>query len=124
VIYRFGTSLYFANAAKLMQDIAALVGHGGPLRWFVLDCAAIEDVDYTASSVLTRVVEYLQRRHIRMAVSSVLDPVRQQFDRYGISKALDPDAWYDSSGEAFAAYQAARKTIDDANGPGASGTPK
>ena len=72
VIYRFGTSLYFANAAKLMEDIAALVGHGGPLRWFVLDCAAIEDVDYTASSVLTRVVEYLQRRHIRIAVSSVL----------------------------------------------------
>jgi SulP family sulfate permease len=124
VIYRFGTSLYFANAAKLMEDVAALVGHGGPLRWFVLDCAAIEDVDYTASSVLTRVVEYLQRRHIRMAVSSVLDPVRQQFDRYGISKALDPDAWYDSSGEAFAAYQAAPKTIDDANGPGAGATSK
>ena len=122
VIYRFGTSLYFANATKLMEDIAALVGHGGPLRWFVLDCAAIEDVDYTASSVLTRVVEYLQRRQIRIAVSSVLDPVRQQFDRYGISKALDPDAWYDSPGEAFAAFQAARKTIDDANGPGAGGT--
>ena len=57
-----------------MEDIAALVGHGGPLRWFVLDCAAIEDVDYTASSVL-KVVEYVQQRQVRLAVSSVLDPV-------------------------------------------------
>ena len=122
VIYRFGTSLYFANATKLMEDVAALVGHGGPLRWFVLDCAAIEDVDYTASSVLTKVVEYLHRRQVRIGVSSVLGPVRQQFDRYGISKALAPDAWYDSAGEAFAAFQAARKAVDDGNGPGAGST--
>ena len=105
-----------------MADIAALVGHGGPLQWIVLDCAAIEDVDYTASTVLTRVVEYLQRRHVRIAVSSVLDPVRQQFDRYGISKAVAPDAWYDSPGEAFAAFQAARKAAGDGNGPAAGGT--
>ena len=107
MIYRFGTSLYFANATKLLEDVAALVGHGGPLRWFVLDCAAIEDVDYTASSVLTKVIEYLQQRHVRIGVSSVLDPVRQQFDRYGISKALGPDAWYDTAGEALAAFHAA-----------------
>jgi len=32
VVYRFGTSLYYANAARLAQDIATLVGHGTPLR--------------------------------------------------------------------------------------------
>jgi sulfate permease, SulP family len=41
VIYRFGTSLYYANASRLVEDIAALVGHGSPLRWMVIDCAAI-----------------------------------------------------------------------------------
>ena len=107
VIYRFGTSLYFANAAKLADDVTALVEHGGPLRWMVFDCAAIEDLDYTASSVLTRAVEEMQRRHVRVAFSSVLAHVRQQFDRYGISKNLDSDAWYDSAGEAFAAFRAA-----------------
>ena len=50
VVYRFGTSLYYANAAKLRKTSTALVGDGGPLRWMVLDCAAIGDVDYTASS--------------------------------------------------------------------------
>src|SRR6266566_5014440 len=32
VVYRFGTSLYYANASRLVEDIAALVGHGSPLR--------------------------------------------------------------------------------------------
>jgi len=107
VIYRFGTSLYFANAGKLATDLMALLEHGGPVRWMVFDCAAIEDVDYTASSVLTKAVEQLQRQKVRLAVSSVLGPVRQQFDRYGISKALDAGAWYDSPGEAYAAFHAA-----------------
>ena len=107
VVYRFGTSLYYANASRLLDDITVLVGQGGPLRWLVLDCAAIGDVDYTASGVLARVIEHVQRRHIRFAVSTVLGPVRQQLDQYGISKALDPAADYDTPGAAQAAFHAA-----------------
>jgi sulfate permease, SulP family len=107
VVYRFGTSLYYANASRLLDDITVLVGQGGPLRWLVLDCAAIGDVDYTASGVLARVIEHVQRRHIRFALSTVLGPVRQQLDRYGISKALDPAAYYDTPGAAQEAFHAA-----------------
>ena len=56
LVYRFGTSLYFANAPKLMEDILTLIGQGPPLEWMVLDCAAIGDIDYTASAVLAKVV--------------------------------------------------------------------
>jgi SulP family sulfate permease len=106
VIYRFGTSLYYANATKLLEDIATLVGHDGSLRWLVLDCAAIEDIDYTASTVLAKVVEHVQQRHVRLAVSSVLDPVRKQLDEYGISRALGPGWCYDTPGEALEAFHA------------------
>ena len=102
VVYRFGTSLYYANAAKLAEDIMALAGHGSPLRWMVLDWSAIGDVDYTASTVLAKVAEHLRRRQVRLVFSSVLGPVRQELDRYGIS----PDAWYDTPGEALTAYHA------------------
>ncbi len=107
VVYRFGTSLYYANASRLLEDIAALVGHGDPLRWLVVDCAAIGDVDYTASAVLTKVIERVHQRHVRLALSSVLGPVRQQLDRYGISATLGPDAFYDTPGQALEAFHAA-----------------
>ena len=106
VVYRFGTSLYYANASRLVDDVTALAGQGSPLRWIVLDCAAIGDVDYTASAVLARVIEHLHQRHIRFVVSSLLGPVRQQLDRYGISAALGPDAYYDTPGEALEAFHA------------------
>jgi sulfate permease, SulP family len=107
VIYRFGTSLYYANASRLIDDVMALAAQGSPLRWMVLDAVAIGDVDYTASAALTRVIEHLRKRHIRLAVSSVLGPVREQLDRYGISTALGPGAYYDTPGEALEAYHTA-----------------
>src|SRR6266567_3395168 len=109
VVYRFGTSLYYANASRLLDDVAALAAQGSPLRWMVLDCAAIGDVDYTAAAVLTRVIEHLRKRHIRFAVSTVLGPVREQLDRYGIGATLGPGAYYDTPGEALEAFHAAEE---------------
>jgi high affinity sulfate transporter 1 len=104
VVYRFGTSLYYANATRLVEDVAALIAHGGPLRWMVIDCAAIGDVDYTASAVLAKVVVHVHQHHVHLVLSSVLDPVRQQLDRYGISKTLGQDAYFDTPGEALEAF--------------------
>ena len=104
VIYRFGTSLYFANAAQLVQDMLVL-GQGSPFRWLVLDCAAIGDIDYTASLVLVEVIRQLHARHVRFVIADVLAPVRHQLDRYGISGAKGPDTYYDTPGEALEAFQ-------------------
>ena len=114
VVYRFGTSLYYANAARLVQDVTALAAHGAPLRWLVLDWAAIGDVDYTASTILVRLIELLHQRHIRLMFSSVLGPVRQQLDRYGISA----DGYYDTPGHALDSFQA-RTTLPAQVGHGA-----
>jgi len=114
-VYRFGTSLYYANAARFAMDIIVVAGHdpapvpatgpvtdAEPLRWLVIDWAAIGDVDYTASTVLAKVVERLHERHVRLVFSSVLGPVKRQLDRYGISA----DACYDTPGEALEAFHA------------------
>jgi sulfate permease, SulP family len=107
VIYRFGTSLYYANASRLVDDITTLAGEGGPLRWLVLDFAAIGDVDYTSAGVLTRATELLRKREVRFLVSSVLGPVRKELDRYGINAALGPGAYFETPGEALEAFHQA-----------------
>ena len=113
VVYRFGTSLYYANAPRLIDDVMALSAQGSPLRWIVLDGAAIGDVDYTAAAVLTRVIEHFRKRHIRIAFSAVFGPVREQLDRYGISAALGPGSYYDTPGEALEAFHTAEGVIGE-----------
>jgi sulfate permease, SulP family len=118
VIYRFGTSLYFANTPKLVDDIMALTSHGGPVRWLVIDCTAVEDIDYTASVVLARLAEQLQQRHVRLALSTVLGPVRRQIDRYGIGAALGPGCYYGTPTEALEAFHAAEEVPGTGKGQG------
>jgi len=108
-VYRFGTSLYYANASRLMGDVAALVGHGSPLRWLVIDCAAVGDVDYSASGVLVKVVEHVHQHQVHLALSSVLGPVRNQLDRYGISTALGQDAYFETPGEVLKAFHSSMR---------------
>ena len=106
VIYRFGTSLYFANASRLAQDVRLLVGSGPPVTWFCLDGAAIGDVDYSAALVLGAVLDELGAGGIRVVCSNILDPVRADLDRYGLTAKLGADGYYATSGEVLAAYQA------------------
>jgi SulP family sulfate permease len=107
LVYRFGTNLYYANASRLVEDIVALTEQGSPIRWFVMDCAAIGDVDYTASAVLVEVIRRFHERNIRFVLADFLGPVRDQLERYGIKGAKGPDAYYATPGEALEAFQAA-----------------
>ncbi len=101
VVYRFGSGLYFANAARLGADVLELTATGPPLRWFCLDAAALGDVDFTASTVLSTVFDRLRHAGVRVVVSSATDGVRAELRRYGVT----PDGWYDTSGEALTAYE-------------------
>lgn len=115
VIYRFGSGLYFANASRFAADVAMLTGPdtptdpgtpAGPVRWFCLDAAAIGDIDYTASSVLSHVHERLHGTGVRLILSGVIEPVRAQLGRYGITAVVGADAFYETAGEVLAEYVA------------------
>jgi len=106
VIYRFGSGLYFANASRFAADVTSLTGSAAGVRWFCLDAAAIGDFDYTAAAVLTRVHDRLRGAGIRLVLSGVIDPVRAQLDRYGLSTQIGAGGFYETSGEVLAEYQA------------------
>ena len=105
VIYRFGTSVYFANAARLVTDVVGLIGDEPP-KWFCLDGAAIGDIDYSAASVLQQICEKAKKRGSRLVLSNIIVPVRHQLDRYGITDTVGSDAYFATAGEALEAYQA------------------
>lgn len=105
VIYRFGTSLYFANAARLVTDVVGLIGDEPP-KWFCLDGAAIGDVDFSAAAVLLQICEKAKRRGSRLVLSNIIVPVRHQLDRYGITDAVGSDAYFATAGEALEAFEA------------------
>ena len=95
-----------ANASRFVEDVLTLTGPGDPVRWLVLDGAAIGDVDYTASGTLSRVIGELHQRHIRVVITSLMDAVHSELSHYGITGSRGPDAYYDTPGAVLEAFHA------------------
>jgi sulfate permease, SulP family len=96
VLYRFTNTLYYANVQRLADDVHRLLGGRDPLRCFCLDCVAVGDVDYTAGTVLRQVHDVLAARGVRLAFSEVSGEVRAELDRYGITRLVGPDGYFDT----------------------------
>jgi sulfate permease, SulP family len=112
VIYRFGTSLYFANASRLAADITTLTSLRNPPSWLCRDGAAIGDADYTAAAVLTQVHQQQQSQGTRLVLSNIIEPVRAQLDRYGITTTLGTDAYFDTAGQTLEAFHHITPCVD------------
>jgi high affinity sulfate transporter 1 len=96
VIYRFGVGIFYANAERLSEEVMGLVNVPDPPRWFVLDAAAIDDVDYTGAQTLLELADHLTERGIVFAVTEASDDVRRQLDRFGLTDKIGPDRYFDS----------------------------
>jgi high affinity sulfate transporter 1 len=92
VVYRFGSSLYYANAHELLADVTAFAEDGKPLNTFCLDFVATGDVDVTAGQVLRQVHGLLAGRDVRMLLADVPDAVHEQLEKYGITQLVGIDA--------------------------------
>jgi MFS superfamily sulfate permease-like transporter len=106
LIYRFGASLYYANAGRFAAEVRELVAKAGSrVRWFCLDAGNIEDLDFSGSAVLKAIVEGLGKQGVTFVLCDVQDPVRAELERDGLLELIGADHVFDGPGEALQAYR-------------------
>ena len=105
VVYRFGAALFYANAGRFSDQIRLLVGPGtSSLRWLVVDCGAITQVDYTAARVVRELQEDLAQSGVALVFAHVQSDLKPDLDRHHLTEAIGADRIFDSLHEALACY--------------------
>lgn len=104
VVYRFGVGLFYANAARLAEEVTMLVDVPSPPRWFVLLADAIDDIDYTGGKTLADLADELKGRGIVFAIAEVDPDVRHELDRFGVTAKIGTGHVFTSLAEARAAF--------------------
>jgi SulP family sulfate permease len=123
VIYRFGASLYYANANRFVEEIRRIVGREeGRPRWLCLEAAGIGDIDFSGGRALLDLVGELRDEGTRLVIADVDDDVRVELDRYGITEAVGTDGLFATAAEAVEAYLAA-ESMRSAGNDGATREP-
>ena len=89
LVYRFGTGLFFENAAHFDERVRGLVSAATvPVRSVVLDAAAMDDIDFTGTEVLRREAEDFADRGIQMFVAELTSAAEGCARRAGLDQVL------------------------------------
>ncbi len=107
VVFRFGGGVFYANAARLSDEMLALVGGDDPPRWFVFDAGAVDDLDFTGGQTLLELAGQLQDRGVLLALCEVNEKVRRELDLFGIAAKVGEEHIYDTMSAAIDAFHAA-----------------
>ncbi|MEJ2747614.1 MAG: SulP family inorganic anion transporter, partial [Anaerolineae bacterium] len=105
MIYRFSHSMYYANSAQLSEEVQSLVKDAEPpLKWFCIDCVAVDDIDYSAAKTLRALQVLMEERNIRLVLTAVSDDVKAELERSGLIKRMDYGTYYASIDDVVDAY--------------------
>jgi SulP family sulfate permease len=111
-VFRFGGPLFFGNAMSFQDQLQALAERppdapdGAPLRWVVLDAAAITDLDSTGAEAMENAIESLRAHGLVFAVARAVAPLPDLLERYGLVEKIGADRFYVTDRDAVDAFRA------------------
>jgi MFS superfamily sulfate permease-like transporter len=121
VIFRYDAELFYANASRFADNVEAVIDAApDKVRWLVLDCSSIPDVDYSAGIALDGLIRYVHAKGAHFAVVEADDQLLATRRTYDVLDQIQPVHIFASMREAFASYRA--DTGNEPVPPG-SGTP-
>jgi sulfate permease, SulP family len=105
-MYRFGASLYYANASRFAEEIRALRKNAQPpLEWLCVIAEAVIDVDYTGSAALRAGIKRLRKHGITLVICEVQDEVKAELDKDGLTELIGADNFYGDINDVLEAYR-------------------
>jgi SulP family sulfate permease len=116
VVYRLDDRLFFANADYVCGRLQeAVAGSPTSVQWFVFDAEGVVDLDSTGVAALEAVLADFERRRIRFVVARAKAPLRERFDRAGLTDRIGAEGFFPT---VQAAVEAGPTAPPDREGPG------
>jgi high affinity sulfate transporter 1 len=106
VVFRYDAELFYANASRFTDDVEAVV-QAAPdkVRWLLLDCSSIADVDYSAGIAVSGLIKYVQARGAHFGIVRADAHLLATLRTYGVLDQFNPVHVFDTLEEALAAYR-------------------
>lgn len=108
-VYRFGASLFYANAGRFAEEILGLTGgNHAALQWVIVDAEAISNLDYSAARVVRELADDLKQRGVTLVFARVHASLRADLERHRVTEIVGQDHVFDRLHDALRAWDAIR----------------
>ena len=106
IVYRFGADLFYANDHLFVDEARRLIDAASkPVQWFVVDAAAITDIDFSAGRSICELCEELSQRGVRVIFARVTPYLRADMDRHRITPVVGERNLFGTLHEALASVR-------------------
>jgi len=107
LVFRFDAELFYANASLFVDDIEGLIAAAPTkVRWLVLDCSAMTDVDYSAGLNLAGLIKSVHAGGGVFALANVDPDLLATLTRYGTLEDFDNAHIFPTVQDAVAGFRA------------------
>ncbi|MGS0687464.1 SulP family inorganic anion transporter [Nakamurella sp. GG22] len=108
IVFRYDADLFYANANRFSDEVQGLItGAPDPVRWLVLDCTSIPDVDYSAGLAIDGLIDFVHQRGAVFALAGLDPDLHATLKQEGVLGMLNADHVFASVDDAIAAFRAA-----------------
>jgi high affinity sulfate transporter 1 len=106
LVFRFDARLFFANANRFSDEVQRLLSAAPTkVRWLVLDCSSLDDVDYSASLTLAGLIHALHADGGVFALAGADPELLATLKNYGTLTDFDNTHIYPTVQAAVAAFR-------------------
>jgi high affinity sulfate transporter 1 len=106
LVFRFDAPLFYANANRFADTVQGLLAAAPTrVRWLVLDCSSMDDVDYSASLTLAGLIDAVHADSRVFALAAADPQLIATLNTYGTLANFDNAHIYSTVQAAVAAFQ-------------------
>ena len=108
IIFRYDAALFYANASQFVGEVQGLVDNApDKVKWLILDCAGISDIDYSAAQNLASLLDWLEARGTVLVLARPEPDILTGLEAYGLRERFPDSAVFDDLDTAVRAFPAA-----------------
>ncbi|MEZ5184872.1 MAG: SulP family inorganic anion transporter [Candidatus Nanopelagicales bacterium] len=106
IVFRYDSELFYANSNRFVDAVEALFDAApDPVRWLVLDCSSITDIDYSAAISVRGLIDFVHARKAHFGVMGADPWLVTSMHTLGITEAFTQDRIFTDFDDVIAAYQ-------------------
>jgi len=114
LIFRFDSSLYFANVEHFRESLdEKIANRGDSLKLVILDASAIHQVDSTGIHAVKELLKSLRTKNVDLYIAGAIGPVRDRLKTSGIQEALGTGNFFFDVEDAVAYYADSGKSMSE-----------
>lgn len=112
LVYRYDAPLFFGNVDDFRDNLETAMEQNEPLNWIILNVEANMHIDFTATSILRKIINTAHKNNQKVGFARLKLDLRNQLEKAGLIDLIGEEMVFSTLPAAVRAYGKAFPDID------------